>query len=59
MGYFIVVSLALAAVVALFLYALAIGTKLMLQDEGRLPLHAMLRRHGVEPARSAEIEPRG
>lgn len=59
MDYLIVASLALAAVVALFLYALAIGTKLMLQDEGRLRLHAMLRRHGVDPARSVAIEPYG
>lgn len=47
-----VVLAALGAIMVFFLYALVATAWRMLNDEGRLRLHPMLRRHGVEPRRA-------
>ena len=57
MDYLIVAFAALAAITALFVYTLIVTARLMLQDEGRLRLQPMLRRHGVDPAHALESHP--
>jgi hypothetical protein len=57
MDYALIALLAAAALLALFLYALIAAARLLLRDEGRLRLHPMLQRHGVDPARAAELHP--
>ena len=46
----------LGAIMALFLYALLVVAWRILHDEGRLRLHHMLRRHGIDPERAAGMQ---